>query len=294
MSRIKFMLLMLAMPLTLLAQTQKVSGSFVYYGDPSMSLKDARAAAIENARVQAVASVFGTVLTQNTFQQASEHNGQFEDSFLQLSESEVKGQWVEDTKEPKIVREELTEGGLVIEVEVEGKAKAISNESVEFETLTLRNGTEKRFADTNFKEGDDLFLYFKAPADGYVAVYLVDESRNAFCLLPYGSDGDGQQPVEHGKEYVFFSPKHQYDIPRSEIDEMAMTCADERMERNQLYVVYSPNAFTKAIDQPGAKLTDDLRLPRQLPFKDFSKWLVRSSNRDKKMNRKVIFLQISK
>lgn len=282
------------MTIVMQAQVKKVSGTYTYYGDPNMSIKDVRAAAIENARVQALAKEFGTMITQNTLQQENLKGVDEQSSFMQLNTAEVKGEWLEDLEEPKILREELANGMLIIEAKVYGRARAISNEAIDFETLTLRNGTEKRFADTRFKEGDDLFLYFKAPSDGFVAVYLVDEQQNAFCLLPYGGDNDGQQPVVHDKEYVFFSPQHQYDVPKGNIDEMTMTCGDERFERNQLYVIYSPNSFTKAVDEKGKQISNDLQLPRQLSFKNFSQWMSKCCARDKQMNRKVIHLLINK
>ena len=294
MRKIYIIALMALMTVAMQAQVKKVCGTYTYYGDPNMSIKEVRTAAIENARVQALAREFGTMITQNTVQQESLKDANEQSSFMQLNTAEVKGEWLEDLDEPEILREELANGMLIIEAKVCGRARAISNEAIDFETLTLRNGTEKRFADTRFKEGDDLFLYFKAPSDGFVAVYLVDEQQNAFCLLPYGGDNDGQQPVEHGKEYVFFSPQHQYDVPKSKIDEMTMTCGDERFERNQLYVIYSPNAFTKAVDEKGRQLSKDLELPRQLSFKDFSQWMSKCCVRDKKMNRKVIHLLINK
>jgi len=269
------------LPLALLGQKVcEVSGTYTYYGDPNQSVKEVRAAAIEHARVQALAEKFGTLLTQNTIQQESIKNGQEHSDLMQLNAAEVKGEWLEDLREPEILREELVDGMLVIEARVKGRARAISSEAVDFEVLTLRNGTEKRFADTSFRAGDDLFLYFKSPVDGYVDVYLVD--------------GDGQQPVEHGKEYVFFSPGHVYDVPQHLIDEMSMTCADERFEHNQLYVLCSPNSFTKAVDRQGRQLTENLQLPRELAFKDFAKWMSRLYARDKKMGRKVIRLKISK
>lgn len=276
------------------AQVKKVSGAYTFYGDPNMSIKEVRLAAIENARMQALAKEFGTAITQNVLQQESRKNGEEQSSFMLLNAAEVKGEWLEDLKEPEILREELVNGMLVIEAKVYGRARAISNEAIDFETLTLRNGTEKRFADTNFKEGDDLFLFFQAPADGYVAVYLVDEQQKAFCLLPYSGDKDGQQAVKHGKEYIFFSPQHHYDVSKSEIDEMTMTCSDERFERNQLYIIYSPNSFTKPVDSEGMQISGNLQLPRQLSFKDFTQWMSKSCARDKKMNRKVIHIIVRK
>jgi len=284
----------LCISLALSAQTRSVSGTYTYYADPSMSIKEAKAAAIENAKVQALAKEFGTLIVQNTVSQEQQKHGREDSYFMQLNSSEVKGEWIEDTKAPEAVITATTADDImVIEATVHGKARPISNDAIDFETLALRNGTERRFAGTDFKDGDDLYLYFKSPADGFVAVYLIDEKQTAYCLLPYANDTNGQQPVEHGKEYVFFSPEHVYDVPRDVIDQMYMTCDDENVEYNQLYVIYSPNAYTKAVDADKQQ-SDDRLLPRQLQAKDFSRWLGKLGARDKKMSRKIIRLAVRK
>ena len=214
------------------AQTRKVKGEYVYYSDPNMSPKEAMAAAVENAQVQALAKEFGTLITQITQQEEGQNGNKEHNFFMQLNAAEVKGEWIEDTKKPNVkIIETTSEGVLVISAEVEGRAKAITNEAAEFDALVLRNGKEKRMADTEFKEDDRLFLYFKAPADGYMATYLIDEKQTVFCLLPHEDDNDGQQPVEHGKEYIFFSELHDPDFHGK--DGLKITCEDDRVELNQ-------------------------------------------------------------
>ena len=280
-------------PLLAASQTHKVSGEYTYYADPNMSPKEAMAAAIENAKAQAIAKEFGTLITQNTFQQEGISNGREESFFMQLNASEVKGEWLEDTEKPvaKIV-DTTDEGILVIKAKVTGKARALSNEASDFEALTLRNGTEKRMAEAEFKEGDKMYIYFKAPADGFVAAYLIDESQNAFCLLPYEDDSDGQVSVNHGKEYVFFSSKHDADYKAE--DGLQITCEDERMELNKIYIIFSPNSFVKANDQQGDILDASLYRPRQLSLADFTRWMTKLCSRDKKVSRKVIRIKIKK
>ena len=50
------------------------------------------------------------------------------------------------------------------------------------------------------------------------------------------------------------------------------------IERNILYIVFSPNEFAKAI----SKNVDD-RIPAELPFKEFQKWLAKGKQRDREM-----------
>ena len=55
-----------------------------------------------------------------------------------------------------------------------------------------------------------------------------------------------------------------------------MTCSRE-IEYNDIYIIFSPNAFTKVNTNES---TEDV-LPRQLSFEDFQKWLVKLRKIDK-------------
>ncbi|MDE6720920.1 MAG: DUF4384 domain-containing protein [Bacteroidaceae bacterium] len=276
----------LFLPIACCAQKVKsVSGEFTYYAEASMSLNDAKRSAIENARLQALANEFGTHVSQSTEQIERSADGQESSFFMQLNSSEVKGEWLEDTMEPQCEVVEILTDMIVLKAKISGKARAVSNEAVDFEALVLRNGTEARFADAHFRDGDDLFMLFRAPVDGYVAVYLIDEHQTAFCLLPYQNNADGQMPVRRNKEYVFFAPNRQGD---DEVDELTMNCVNGTIEHNQIYVIFSPNVFHKALDNH----LDDT-LPRQLLYRDFSQWLSKCRKRDPKMGVKIMHIKIT-
>lgn len=283
---ITILFVMCALPLALHAQRiRKVCGEYTFYAEGNQSPNEAKRAALEGARLQALAKEFGTVISQSTTQKESSVNGEERSYFSQLSASEVKGEWIEDDGEPAY---DISFAGdmLVVKCKVCGRAREISNEATEFEAEVLRNGTEARFADVQFRSGDELFMRFRSPADGYVAIYLVDETPTAYCLLPYIGNAGGQQPVRHGREYVFFSPEKAAD--GEVVDEFTMTCAND-LERNQIYVIFSPKPFTKALD---TQLSD--RLPRQLSYEDFQQWLGRCRKRDTKMGVKVMHIEIGK
>lgn len=287
MKRKLFLLTVILFPLTLCAQrVQKVCGEYTYYAETSQSLNDAKRAALENARLQALANEFGTVISQSNAQKETSLNGEENSYFFSLSASEVKGEWIEDVGEP-VYDVSFVQDMLVVKCKVCGKAREFSNEAVDFTATVLRNGTEAKFADTNFHTGDDMFLQFRSPADGYVAVYLIDETPVAYCLLPYMNNGNGQQFVKHNKEYVFFSPAKAPEDADG-VDEYTLTCGNE-IERNQIYVIFSPKPFTKALD---SQMNEGL--PRQLSYEDFSKWLATCRKRDTKMGVKVIHIEIKK
>ena len=293
MSRLSFLLFVVVFSMTISAQTRRVSGEYTYYGSSNQSLKEVKDAAIENARVQALAKEFGTLITQNTLQEEGRKGSEEHSHIMQISSAEVKGEWIEDMKKPEVMVEITPDGVMVATAKVEGRARGIANEAADFEVLTLRNGTSKRYADTSFKDDDRMYLYFKAPADGYVAAYLIDEQETVTSLIPHEGDGDGQQPVTHDKEYIFFSEKHDSGF-RGE-DGLVVTCDDERLELNRIYVIFSPNSFVKANDHAGKQLDyGNLHRPRQLSLKDFTSWMSKLCARDKNMGRKVIRLKITK
>lgn len=67
-----------------------------------------------------------------------------------------------------------------------------------------------------------------------------------------------------------------------------MTCSRE-IEYNDIYVIFSPNAFTKANSNIN---TNDI-LPRQLSFEEFQKWLIKLRKIDKEaiVNNKQISIK---
>jgi len=50
-----------------------------------------------------------------------------------------------------------------------------------------------------------------------------------------------------------------------------------------LYVIFSPNDFTKPFDNEGGKNFRNESLPRELSYEDFQKWLSNNQTRDPEM-----------
>lgn len=279
------LLLFCAFALVYGQSVKTVKGSYTFYGDRNHSPEDCRRLALENARIQALANAFGTMVSQDTYSRDEVAGGRESSFFSQLNSMEVKGEWIADEGEPKYESHLDSDGNYVVTCTVVGKARAISNETVDFMATVLKNGSELKFADTQFRSGDDLYLYFKAPVDGYVAVFLVAERNNVYCLLPYMGNSKGQMKVKHNQEYVFFDAGKSYE-GAGEVDELVMT-ADGEIERDQLYVVFSPNPFVKSVDHDSGE-----GLPRSLSMEEFRKWLVNSRRKDLKMNVKIMNLEI--
>lgn len=269
-------LLFFALPI-LAQRTEKVRAEYVYHAPENISLEEAKRIALERSKIQAIADEFGTIVSQSNTTLVSNRNGESSTDFFSLGGSEVKGEWIETIGQPEY-KINYDQGMLVVKAIVSGRIREIVSAQIDIKAEVLCNGTDLKFARTDFKSGDDLYLYFQSPVDGYLAVYLLDEvSQMVYCLLPYKSSLEAVTPIEHDKPYVFFSAKHAGDKAHL-VDEYTMTC-NGSVERNTIYVVFSPNEFAKA----NSNNVDEL-LPQELSFEEFQKWLVKGRNRDKEMS----------
>ncbi len=271
---------------TLPTNVKTVSGEYTFYGDGSHSPAECRRLALEGARLQALAKEFGTIITQDVYQQETVTQSGESLYFSSLNATEVKGEWLGDDGEPVYETSMDDDGHIIVKCTVRGKARAISNEAADFDSRILRNGKEVRFADTRFRDGDDMYLYFKSPIDGYLAVYLLGADHTAYRLLPYSEDSKGEVKVRHSKEYVFFDASQTY-FPSIAVDEFSFT-ATQPVERNRVYVVFSPVKFSIRADS-----RQDTQLPPQLSEDEFSRWLTDSRRRDSKMGVKVMHIEIN-
>lgn len=293
--KLALLLLTVVFPAALAAQNERqVNGEYTYYAPPNVSIELAKATAIERAKVQALADSFGTLIDQTVITRRENDNGKSNTSMFALGESTVKGEWLNDTKEPK-TEVACKDDMLIVKAEVWGKARAIKSAPIDIKARILKNGTLDRFEDDHFLNGDEIYMTFQSPTKGYLAVYLMDADGNANCLLPYTGDTDGMFEVKADNHYVLFSEKHAENGERC--DEYVMTC-EGRHENNMIYIIFSPNMFVKANDtQTDGKVeveNERLALPRQLPYEDFQRWLLVNRRLDKQMQVVVKGIEVVK
>lgn len=271
------------------ADVVTVKGESTFYGEASHSLDFCRKTALEQARINALAKEFGTSISQDIYQRDIQGKDGEESYFSMLNLSEVNGEWLGDIGEPDYKVDQDADHHYVVTCVVKGKARKLTNESTPFEALVLRNGNEARFADTRFRDGDDMRLLFRAPIAGYIAVYFIDDKRNVYSILPYQNGTDGLMRVARDHDYVFFDPI-KADPQFGEPDELIMTVSGNgSAERNQFYVLFSPENFNRALDRVSS--SDGLRT---LSYEKFTKWLATTRKRDPKMGMKVINIEVTK
>ena len=225
-------------------KVQKVTATYTYHAPENVTLEEAKRTALDRAKIQAIADAFGTLVTQSNSTIIKNTNGESSLDFVSIGGSDVKGEWIETIGEPRYDIN-FTDHNLIIKCYVTGKAREIASAKIEFVAKTLRNGTDNRFEDVNFRNGDDLYLYFLSPISGYLAAYLFDEmAQTVYCILPYKSQTFSAYPIEANKEYVLFSKKDADKSERAIVDEYTLSCENNK-EFNTLYILFSPSIIGK-------------------------------------------------
>ena len=253
--------------LTAYAQkTEAVTAAYTYYAPENISLEEAKHIAVNRAKVEAIANTFGTLVTQNNATVISNKDGETSNRFLSLGGSEIKGEWIETTKEP-LYNIKYEQGVLIVSVSLKGVIREIPKSNVMFSSVILRNGTTDKYESDDFRNGDDMFLRFSAPTDGYFVAYMYDETSDmAVCLLPYIADNSqGNVKIKGGEDYVFFKKSSLDDTA----DEYTLTANSGKPEFEILYLLFSPHPVYMITDEIKR---DDIGM-RLVPYKPFAKWL---------------------
>lgn len=278
---LSIILCVLALPI--FAAKDKLTNVSITYdyqsNDRNESKAEAEIHAIEKAKRRALENAFGVDVSSivvSMDKETSDNGRLFSDEeFFSLGSTVAKGEWIETISENIL---NIYHDGQVwhVRVFVEGKAREKSGIPIDIQYAFINNAHDKQNR-TTYYDNDDIFLRFTSPVAGALCVYLIDNEKTAYCLLPYMRSDKGYQDVRANKEYLFFSS----DTDR-EADEYVLTTQTE-VEHNVLYVIFSPNKFTKARDKKGARNWRKQQVPRNLPYKDFVEWLAKVQTADKNM-----------
>lgn len=282
-----FILILSLFPLaaSMAQEVKTIEGEFTFTGDGRLSPAECKRLAAESARIEALQREFGTIISQDIMLTEAQRGDNSSTHFLALSSSEVKGEWLGDIGEPVFTTSLDKNDNLVVQCKLKGRARQLSNKAVDFEALVLRNGTDRRNADTRFRDGDDLYLYFSAPVNGYLTAYLADESGEVFGLLPYSTGDVDEIKIKRGYDYIFFDSNRGSDFGL--VDEF-QTQAKDGEEYNKVYVIFSPEPFAPApvkFKNPG--------MPPSISGKEFNNWLIKSRRNDPRMGVKSMNILIS-
>ena len=283
-------LLLLLLSLTASGQGKKtVSGEYVMLVPENISREEARAAAVEQAKLEALAKEFGTMVSQTNILLMEEENNRSRNSFYSLGQCDVKGEWIKTTEEN--VDEAIADGQHWMTARVKGVAREVRFAKVDFESHLLRNGKGDEFEADDYRDGDRFYISFRSPAKGYLAVYLLDADRNAFPIVPEQNEELFQ--VKRGERYVFVDDDEHY----------IFLTTDRPQELNQVYIIFSPNKFypenvtasqeDKALERYRTEEYNNVsRLP-YVPLKKFQKWLSRLRDKDPEVQVVTKYIKIT-
>lgn len=276
--KLSLLWLIFVFPVMSFAQRERnVSGEYTYYLPQNVTLEQAKVTAEQRARIVALVKEFNQTVYASDLSVVSNKGGDELDDFYSIGVTEARGEWCRDRK-PTEFETGIEDGGFFVKATVWGVAREMMAAKTMFDVKVLRNGIEPKFESNEFKEGDELYLYFRSPVDGWLCVFMLDRySNEVCCLLPYRHSSVGAAQVKHDKSYVFFKA----DKSRPDwnlVDEYTMTCKDSG-EFNEIQVVFSTHQFSKPVSDEsnveGQPLTFDIET--------WNRWLSKCQSLDKDM-----------
>jgi len=267
--------------------------------EDNMSKEDARQKARELAIVNAIENELGTYVEQETNIDIS----QGQTSFKIIGNNRVKGEWLEtDDEEFKedvrlAEKKQNKEFETWLTCKISGTVREILKPKLAFQYQAL-SCPQSNCRTTDFKSGEQFYLYFRTPSRGYLSIYAVQDDGMVYRLLPYSdmtTPYEDAVPVKSDLEYIFFSKQsaHNYfpDFALNRIDEMILETSKSK-EYMQMYVVFSTDKFSKPLLNAGRQVQQGI-LPKSLSKEQFEEWIQNNRIYNSEFNYEVINLSIS-
>ena len=264
--------------ITAFAQTPReeiVSAEYSYTirDNENITFADAKRKCIALAQAEAIKNKYGEIITSDFIDSRVNKDGESSDSYYwENTVARAKGVWLGNSEGFPKFDVAYSDGFIVFTAKVQGLAREIIQSTIDLKWSIMKDGINDRVTAESFDSGERFYVNFRSPADGYVAVYLLEGDDVTSCLLPYSKDPDGRCPVKAGRDYVFFDKNTDPYAPHYVLK------TKYAQENNQLIIIYSPNSFTKCND----KVTEKNR-PRSLNTSEFQKWLLGCQRLDNDM-----------
>lgn len=270
------LLTVLYLSLVAVCMAQKITkvhgtGTYTMSDDDHVTLAQAKENCIMAARLNAIKDAFGEKIAENNSIIDVDNNGVVSTNMRFEMLTSTLGDWVGTTKEPEI-SVKYEDGKLLFTAEVWGEAREVIQAKPTFTWKVLCGGTSDSYEGNKFKNKERIYISFRAPSSGYVAVYVWHGNDEVDCLLPYHSIESGRYKVDGGKKYVLFDKQYDQQFPPYIMQ------TENKLEYNQIILIYSPNSFVKCDDHAAGS-----RNPRSLSYEEFRSWLEACKRADSKM-----------
>lgn len=260
--------------------TDKITYTYIIPSDESID--EAEISALKHAQYQMIADHFGTVVGASTSLYISDSSVRS----TTYGETDVKGEWIETIGTPQF-RKIVADDEFVIEVTVSGKIREIISNPTDFSCMLLKSPSDG-YETLSFRSGEYMYMSFQTPVDGYLAVYITD-GESVQCLYPYMGLSSDYMMVGADVRHILFSRRHPGSLDPLKVKQVPLTCGFKDVEHDRVYVIFSPNRFTKAIDS-----NEGNQSYRMLDYESFHSWLSKIRRYDKDMNIRPIDITISK
>lgn len=267
------LLLFIAAP-SFAQRTENVHGVYTYTvgEDETFSIAEMRHKCIVGAQNEAIKEKFNENIKANTNMVDMDISGEAISRFVEEIEAYSAAEWLGDSK-PSVFKADYAADRLTFTAEVWGEAREITQPSVDLRWSILCGGTTDSYQSKKFNNRDRIYIKFKSPVSGYLAIYVLDSSnKKASCRLPYRSNTSGRFEVMAGQEYVLFD--RDFDVNATPY----RMVTNKPLELNNVVLIFSPNPFTKCNDDAG-----DFRHANSVDIDDFEKWLRKTRKRDNDM-----------
>jgi hypothetical protein len=287
-----FLSIFLINPLTADAQKEKivkVEGEAQVRIENNESRDQAKERVEELAKLDAIQKAFGTYVEQVT--DIAVEEGKINYSIL--AGTKIKADWIRNTnikftypEQPGNTKDKI----IWIKCSIEGEARPVSSKA-NLEILALRC-PQKECAATDFKNNQNLYLYFKAPVKGYLSVFI-DEGEKVRRLLPYeNAENQSSEMIMEDTPYIFFE-KRKGTMASSDIDELELY-TNKSFEYNTLYVLFSEEQYVKPILEMSQTDANNYIYPKFLTSTSFQEWLGDCRAASTSFQDKKIKIRISK
>jgi len=242
--------------------------------ESNMTKEQAREKAEDLAMINAVENEFGTYVEQDA--DIKVDNGAV--SYNIIGTTKVKGEWLRTHKkefkediQDQLDNDQRKEKVIWISCTIEGEVRKIrSKANLDIKFLRCPS---LECETTAFFDAQSFHLYFKSPVDGYLSVFVDENSETTRRLFPYLNQGnESAVKIEGDKPYFLFTNSDNLNSFGSKADEIELYTYST-IEYDNVYVLFSPLPYFKPILTNATLLPDGFVLPKAISTAKFQDWL---------------------
>lgn len=274
-------------------KTTVEQGEATYYVENDETINQGKQKAEQMAKQNAINKAFpGEINAVNTMMNESENsvNGiiNSSSSFHSTSFMRLSGEWIGNKQDPRFelfIDQNLQQ--LVISCSVKGTIRKVEGNQPSIQWKILKNNPESNEDAVTFYDGDYIYLSFRAPCDGYIAVLLLNGQQEVECWIPNADEPNGIYSVKANQEYIFFSDNHPANEDMMKLPPRQLTPDNGEVEHCSIHLFFSKKQFQQPLsNKPKQHVVYDgseYELPPVLPASDFNLWMAKQLANDGEM-----------